>query len=107
MDNAQTTALPNRMFARAIEIATLERQLQHDQNQKENILKEWEGKHSLVQKGDGWWKGNAFVVVQPKEIARDLLERYHDTPTAGHPGIAKTTQQLVKDYWWPEVRKFV
>ena len=28
-------------------------------------------------------------------------------PTAGHPGIVKTTQQIAKDYWWPEMRKFM
>jgi len=55
--------LPNKLFVQAIELAALEKQLQYDQSQQEIILKEWKDKHSLIQKGDSWWKGSAFVVV--------------------------------------------
>ena len=47
-----------------------------------------------------------MVVTQPEEMATELLQRYHNAPTAGHPGITKTIWQLIKDYWWPDVRKF-
>jgi len=36
-----------------------------------------------------------------------LVEIYHDSPTAGHPGMAKMLKALSKFYWWPNVRKFV
>jgi len=47
------------------------------------------------------------VITKPEGIAWDLLERYHDAPTAGHSGVAKTFRQLARDYWWPEMHKYV
>ena len=41
------------------------------------------------------------------EIYRDLLKRYHDGMTAGHPGMWKTWQALQQDYWWPTMKAFI
>ena len=53
-DNVQVTALPNNIFAQVIELAALERQLQWDQSQQQDILNEWKSKHLLIQRQDGW-----------------------------------------------------
>ena len=42
-----------------------------------------------------------------KEIYQRLLQRYHDGPTARHPGVWKTWQALQQDYWWPTMKTFV
>ena len=34
-----------------------------------------------------------------------LIQQYHDSPTAAHPGTWKTSQVLRRDYWWPSLGK--
>ena len=77
------------------------------QGKDEDVINQWKDKYNLQSREGNWWKGTALVVTKPAEIAKELLQRYHDAPTAGHPGITKTVRQLVQDYWWPELRKFV
>src|SRR6267142_795795 len=38
---------------------------------------------------------------------RGVTSKFHDTLTAGHPGIAKTMTEICKYYWWPGIRDFV
>ena len=33
-----------------------------------------------------------------------MISLYHNSPTAGHPGITKTTQLIAKDCWWPGMK---
>jgi len=47
------------------------------------------------------------VVTAGGEVYRDILRRYHDGTTAGHPGMWKTMQAIQRDYWWPTLRQFV
>lgn len=47
----------------------------------------------------------------PSEEREQLMQRYHDTPTAAHLGFYKTWQRLQPNYYWPrmqdDVRKYV
>ena len=81
-----------------MEFMAVERQIQLDQIQKQDIIKQWQEKYDLQEKDGGWWKGTAVVITRPEEMAPKLLQRYHDSPTAGHPEITKTLWQLIKDY---------
>jgi hypothetical protein len=38
-------------------------------------------------------------------LKRGVISLYHDSPTAGHPGISNTTWAIAKDYWWPALKK--
>ena len=40
-------------------------------------------------------------------LRRGVIALYHDSPTAGHPGVLKTCFLLVKDYWWPHMKDYV
>jgi hypothetical protein len=40
-------------------------------------------------------------------IRREIVARYHDAPTAGHPGELETYNALRTHYWWPGMRTFV
>ena len=106
-DNDQVTALPKNLFARAIEVMALERQIQLNQEKSGDTINQWKDKYKLERKDGNWWKGTALVVTKPAEVAKELLQRYHDAPMAGHPGITKTIRQVVQDYWWLDLRKFV
>ncbi len=32
---------------------------------------------------------------------------FHDHITAGHPGIEKTKELVLREYWWPKMKKDV
>jgi len=107
-DNEQVTALPDELFARVVETIALDQQVWHWQwNNKSQIL-EWQKQYwDIWNDNKEWWKGHALVVTQPKGIEKDLVEHYHDSNTRGHPGIEWTYQQIIKDYWWPNLWNFV
>lgn len=41
----------------------------------------------------------------PKDKRNQILQEVHDTPTAGHRGIAKTTLRCMQAYYWPRMSK--
>lgn len=47
---------------------------------------------------------NARLVV-PKDEVKNILHAYHDSPTAGHYGIDKTTYQISRRYYWNKMRQ--
>src|SRR5712691_11364616 len=107
-DNADTTALPSQLFVKVIEMTALEEMIHRDQKQNEAKIKVWKEKEKSIECCDGIWKrGSATVVTRPEEIGRDLLEWYHDTPTAGHPGILRTGKALMREYWWPNMKRSI
>ncbi|KMQ90703.1 reverse ribonuclease integrase [Lasius niger] len=56
--------------------------------------------HSLNFKED--LAANQWKECIPKERRNELLQRYHNAPTAGHLGIAKTIARIAERYYWPE-----
>ncbi len=46
-------------------------------------------------------------VPKDLEIQREIVARYHDIPTAGHPGKLETYNALRAHYWWPGMHTFV
>jgi Integrase zinc binding domain len=41
------------------------------------------------------------------DLKRGVISLFHDHITAGHPGIAKTTQNIAQYYWWPGMRDHI
>ncbi|SJL18732.1 uncharacterized protein ARMOST_22332 [Armillaria ostoyae] len=37
----------------------------------------------------------------------EIISRCHDHITAGHPGIEKTKELVLRDYWWPKLKRDV
>jgi hypothetical protein len=103
------TVLPDHLFIRLIRPAQLELEIKRHQEEAKGRqrIKEWQDSHNLERRKRYHWMGSALVVVQPEKVAKRLLEIYHEGPTAGHPGRAKTFRDLMRHYWWPEMRKFV
>jgi len=68
-------------------------------------LGEW-----TVQEIDGrnllFFQGHNYV-PKDRELRREILQQYHDAPTAGHPGEIETYNSITKDYWWPGMCIFV
>jgi hypothetical protein len=62
-------------------------------------LEAWRAKHELTVKNNHmWYRGQALVVVSEEEDKRVLLELYHNSPTARHPGQSKMLGALRRDY---------
>ena len=94
------------LFVHIIETTALDEQIR--QNQDEEVVKTWIKKGwKIHQKEDTWWKDSAIVITNPEKIQKALMEIYHDSNTARHLGILQTFAQITKDYWWPDLHKYM
>jgi Integrase zinc binding domain len=41
------------------------------------------------------------------ELHREIVRRYHNHPTVGHPGELQTSNVVKEHYWWPGLRVFI
>ena len=107
-DNDQVVALPDEVFIQVLLTSNLVERLHCNQKTQHLQLEKWKMKHQLELEGDqAWYKNHTLVVVGKEKDKMALLEIYHDSPAAGHPGQSKTLAALRRDYWWPEMRTFV
>jgi hypothetical protein len=71
-------------------------------------LNTWCKAHGIEHRpGDLWWKGNALVIVENDDLRRGVVSLFHNSIATKHPGIAKTTEQIAKYYWWPGMHDFI
>ena len=47
-----------------------------------------------------------LVIVENDDLRRGVLSLFHDSNSAGHPGIAKIMAAIAKYYWWPGLKDF-
>jgi hypothetical protein len=71
------------------------------------LLQQWASTYPLTQLGDLYWYGDCLVVMEDSALKRGVISLYHDSPTAGHPGISNTTWGVTRDFWWPNLKKDV
>ena len=100
-------ALPDSLFARALAVGKEDRWILDQQRENKETWEEWKRLHSCEEKGGTLYKKDALAVMSGGEAYKDLLKRYHDGITAGHPGVWKTWQALQRDYWWPTMKAFI
>jgi hypothetical protein len=48
-----------------------------------------------------------IYVPESTDLRLRLLQQYHDSPTAGHPGRSKTLELITREYYWPKIRQDV
>jgi hypothetical protein len=41
------------------------------------------------------------------ELRREIIKKFHDSVTSGHPGELETFNKVKEVYWWPGLRTFV
>jgi len=88
----------------------IETEVLHAQGLQKNHaqLDTWRNTYNVEYHPGGlWWKDQALVVVGNDNHKRGVTSKFHDALMAGHPGIAKTTTEICKYYWWPGIRDFV
>src|SRR6201986_606782 len=70
---------------------------------------------ALINKEPSWiehengtvtWKDRIYV-PKDDDLRQDIIRAHHDTIMMGHPGRYKTQELILRDYWWPTIRKDV
>jgi hypothetical protein len=114
-DNSDVTVLPPALFVQSTTLACLfscattlstidDRAKAHQLCQPE-LLKKWSNSYPIKQKDQLFWYGDRLVVMDDTSLKRGVISLYHDSTTAGHPGISNTTWAIARDYWWPALKK--
>jgi hypothetical protein len=76
-------------------------------NRNTDLLKQWAIMFPLKVINDLYWYRDRLVVVDDLPLRRGVISLYHDSPTAGHPGISNTVWAIANDYWWPNLKQTV
>lgn len=53
-------------------------------------------------KGGWWWYWDRIFV--PSSLGPAILSAFHDTPSVGHPGVARMLSSLSRTSYWPDMR---
>src|SRR5881398_1912146 len=53
--------------------------------------------------GTHLFKDRVYVPIS-RPLRNDIIRAHHDPALAGHPGEHKTTELILRDYWWPTIR---
>ena len=105
-DNEDVIVLSLELFANATELLDLEQKVFTTQEEHRNEIEKLQGDFPLNKINEKWFHHGCPVVPEVEELRQQLLLQYHDHPLAGHPGIANTTTSLIKDFWWPMLKRF-
>jgi RNase H-like domain found in reverse transcriptase/Reverse transcriptase (RNA-dependent DNA polymerase)/Integrase zinc binding domain/Chromo (CHRromatin Organisation MOdifier) domain len=62
---------------------------------------EWSQSDGLLQ-----FRGKIYVPNDP-ELRRRIVSLHHDTLVAGHPGRWKTLELVTRNYWWPQMSRYI
>src|SRR5258708_3679107 len=62
--------------------------------------------HIFNDKNILFYQGKNYI---PKdfELRKEIVEKYHDPISAGHPGEIETFNAIKEHYWWPGMRSFI
>lgn len=122
-DNEDITMLPEDLFIKLIDTELLDAitRLQASDSQALEALRlitaqglpspssdisDWkteansDGHHVLFYK-------DRIYIPDNLELKRSIVKKFHDAPTAGHPGIIQTFNDCAKEHYWPGMRTFV
>jgi Integrase zinc binding domain len=106
-DNAEVQVLQDHMFTNAVVSLDIEQEVYDAQERHVGSIALLQKVHGLVSKMYHWFKNRQPVVADVLELKQRLLRLYHDHETAGHPGASNTWIAIGRDYWWPDLKKYV
>ena len=121
-DNENVIVLPEHLFANLIDTELQRRiantgNMDYDAaeaikgllgegpNKAKKHLEDWEveefkGKNILFYKGQNY-------ILNDGQLQHNIVQKYHDHLTAGHPGELQTFNVVKEHYWWPDLWVFV
>jgi len=53
-----------------------------------------------------WFRGKIYVLWN-LDLQRQVVSLCHDTKVAGHPGRWKTLELVSRNYWWPQMSRYI
>jgi len=53
-----------------------------------------------------WFRGKIYVSWN-SDLQRQIVLLCHDTKVAGHPGHWKTLELVSRNYWWPQMSRYI
>ena len=106
-DNSNVLVLPPHLFIRANTFSSIDDRARACQLLQQDLLLRWASTFPLKSVDGLYWYGDRLVVVDDLPLKRGVISLYHDSPTAGHPGISNTTWTIARDYWWPNMKQTV
>ena len=62
---------------------------------------EWDQHDGLL-----FFRGKVYVPPS-KELRRRIVAQHHDSRVAGHKGRFKTLELVTRNYWWPQMSRFI
>jgi Integrase zinc binding domain len=104
-DNEDIIVLLEHLFVNLINME-LQKKIANAKNMEYDAAKAIK---ELLEKGPSEAKNDLmdWEVKINAELQRDIVRRYHDHPTAGHPGELQTFNVVKEHYWWPGLRVFI
>ena len=71
------------------------------------------GKSKSVRVAEWWesdgllqFQGEIYVPPDP-DLRHRIVSLHHDTKIAGHPGRWKTLELVSRNYWWPQMSRYI
>jgi hypothetical protein len=105
-DNEDVLVFPERLFVQAVDILSIEEVVKKAQEERQEQIEKWRKEFATDTINEDEYYQGRLVVPEDRDLQRQILERCHDHQLAGHPGIVNTIRAVMKDFWWPNVRKF-
>ena len=102
----QSTTLVN-LFTRATTLSSLDERVHAHQLKQPDVLQKWATTYPLKKEGELFWYGDRLVVMEDASLRRGVISLYHNSTTAGHPGISNTAWAITRDFWWPALKRDV
>jgi len=62
---------------------------------------EWSEDEEVLQ-----FRGKIYV-LRNADLQRRVVSLCHDMKVAGHPGCWKTLELVSRDYWWPQISRYI
>jgi Integrase zinc binding domain len=106
-DNEDVQVLPDKLFTNAVTSLDIEQEVYDHQEAAASQIQQWAKDHGLISINHHWFKGAKPVVADNLALQQSVLRMYHDHESAGHPGIFNTYTSVARDYWWPDMKRFV
>jgi RNase H-like domain found in reverse transcriptase/Integrase zinc binding domain len=106
-DNEDVQVLPDKLFTNVAVSLNIEQEVYNQQEAATSQIQWWAKDHGLISINHHWFRGGKPVVADNLSLQQSILHMYHDHKSAGHPGIFNMYASVARDYWWPDMKRFV
>ncbi|KIL70533.1 hypothetical protein M378DRAFT_117693 [Amanita muscaria Koide BX008] len=109
-DNANTVLLSPTLFRQVVTTTENEGDVLLEQIRNSRDIETGVIETAKKKQGMGWamkdglifWRNRVYV-PRNRRLRDQIIQLHHDSPEAGHPGRFKTTELILRTYWWPRL----